>query len=177
MTNRNRQFVRTPRRARQWAITNSNGTIVAATQAGMLAINLLALFETDIGAELMNVTISALNYNINYRLTSSTAGDDLTIACGVIIVSEDAFGEGGAALPRPSADHSDWMFNDIRTLTSTQGTDIDEQVPGSFLEIRNKSMRKMRENHSVLAMIFSATLLQPTSVQIFIGGRCLVLLP
>ena len=159
-------------------MTNQNGTIAAASQAGMLAVNLLSTYEADIGSELHNVTIGALNYNINYRLTSATTGDDMTISCGVIIVSEDAFGEGGAALPRPNLDHSDWMFNDTRTMSASRDvTDIDEQAFNSQLEIRNRSMRKMRENHSVLAMIFIATLLQPTTCQVFIGGRCLVLLP
>ncbi len=151
---------------------------MTASHAAILPVNLLAPYEVDIGAELHNVTISALNFNINYRLTASTTGDDVTVFCGVIIVGLDAFTIGGTSLPDPASDHSDWMFWESRTLTSSRDvTDVDEQVYNSQLEIRNRSMRKMRENHSVLAMIFRCTVLQPTSLNIFIGGRGLILLP
>ena len=173
-----RQIVRTPRRARQWGIHTSNGSIVAATHAGMIAFDLLQSIEGDLSVEINNATISALNYNVNYRLTSSTTGDDTTVFCAIALVGEDAFGIGGTSLPDPSTDHADWMFWDARTLSSSRDvTDIDEQVFNSQLEIRNRSMRKMRENHQRLAMIVRSTLLQPTSLQIFVAGRALILLP
>jgi len=173
-----RQIVRAPRRARQWAITFSNVAIVAATQAAAVAIPLLSALETDLGFEMHNVTISALKFNINYRLTNSTTGDDCSILCAVAWVSDSAFAAGGVALPDPSVDHYDWMFWDHRTLSSSRDVvDIDEQVIASHLVIDNKSMRKQRENNSTLMMIFRSTLMQPSSVQCFVGGRALVLLP
>ncbi len=173
-----RAIVRAPRRARTWAQSSQNGSIAAATHAGAIAFNLLTAYEADIGAELHNVTVSAINFNVNYRLTSSTTGDDFTVFCGIILMGEDAFTVGGTSLPDPASDHADWMFWDNRTLSSSRDvTDIDEQVQGSLLRINNRSMRKMRENHQVLAMIFRATVLQPTTVQVFIGGRTLILLP
>jgi len=172
-----RQIIRAPRRARQWGITNQNVGIVAATHAGGVAIDLLNKLEGDLSAEFHNVTISALNFNVNYRLTTSTTGDDNTITCAVMLVGEDAFNAGGVALPDIIDDHADYMFWDTRTLTSSRDvTDVDEQVFNSQLEIRNKSMRKMRENHQKLVMIFRATLLQSVSINPFIGGRALVIL-
>jgi len=70
------------------------------------------------------------------------------------------------------------MFHDIRTLSSSRDVvDIDEQVPGSMLVIRNDSMRKQHENASSLLIIFRASLLQSVAIQVFIGGRVLFLLP
>ena len=173
-----RAIIRAPRRARQWALHTTNQTIVAATHAGQVAFDLLQAIEGDLSAEINNATISALNYNVNYRLTGSTTGDDTTVICAIALVGEDAFGIGGTSLPDPSTDHADWMFWDARTLTSSRDvTDVDEQVFNSQLEIRNRSMRKMRENHQRLAMIVRSPLLQATQVQIFVAGRALVLLP
>ncbi len=172
-----RTLVRTPRRARQWAQRIANGTIIAATHAGQIAFNLLSEIETDLGYEQHNITISALNFNINYRLTASAIGDDTTVSAGVALVGEDAYGIGTTALPDPATDHADWMFWDTRTLTSTLASDGDEQVFNSQLEIRNRSMRKMRENHQRLVCIVRCTVLQPTSLQVFLAGRSLLLLP
>ncbi len=173
-----RPVIRAPRRARQWAIRTVNTSIVAATHAGQTAIELLGILEGDLGQEFHNITVGALNFNVDYRLTNSSAGDDTTVAMGICWVGQDAFDIGGTSLPDPSDDHYDWMFHDIRTMSSSVGvTDVDEMVRNSHLVIRNRSMRKQRENHSTLVMIFRAILLQPTSLQIFIGGRSLVIFP
>ena len=172
------RVARAPRMPRQWAITAQNQSIVTASHAGMSIVNLLSTYETDIGAEIHNATISAMNFNINYRSTGATTGDDTVVFCGIILVGQDAFTVGGTSLPDPVSDHADWMFWEGRTLTASRDvTDVDEQVYNSQLEIRNRSMRKMRENHQVLAMIFRASLLQQTQLQIFIQGRVLVLNP
>jgi len=170
--------IRALRRNRQWAQRIVNGSIVVATQAGMLAIDLLSELESDLGMVLANVTISALNYEVDYRLTDSTTGEDVTVIMGIILIGKEAFGIGGVSLPDPAGDHADWMFWDGRTMSASRDvSSVDEQVSNSHLIIRNRSMRKMRENHQTLAMIFRSTLLQPTSLQIFIAGRALVLLP
>jgi len=169
---------RAPRRARQWAQVNFNTSLVAATHAAMSAFNLLGALEVDLGYEMHNVTISALNYNINYRLTGSTTGEDTSVTCAIILVGADAFSVGGVSLPDPAEDHADWMFWDERTLSASRDVaGVDESVRGSFLQIRNRSMRKMRENHQVLALLFRSNLLQTDALQIFVGGRALVLLP
>ena len=174
----NRQIVCAPRRARQWAQRITNGSIVAATHAGIGAVNLLSELEVDLSVEMHNVTISALNINVTFRLTSSTTGDDTSVTTAIALVGEDAFTVGGVALPDPFTDHADWMFWDSRTMTSSRDvTDVDEVVINGFLEIRNKSMRKMRENHQVLALLVRCSLLQPVSLQFFVAGRSLVLLP
>ena len=178
MLTRPRAVVRAPRRSRQWAQRIINFTVASTLHAGLKTINLLSELETDLGMQFSNVTVSALNFNINYRLTSSTTGDDTTVTLGIAWVGLDAFTVGGLSLPDPSTDHYDWMFWDTRTMSSSRDvTDVDEQVFNSQLEIRNRSMRKQRENHSVLALMVVASTLGPVTLQVFVGGRSLVLLP
>ncbi len=161
-----------------WGIISSNGSIVAATHAGQLIVPLQGKLETDLGASLNQATASAIRVNVNYRLTASTTGDDCTVACGVMWATDAAVAVGGTSIPDPHEDHADWMFHDIRTLSSSRDvTDVDEQVLGSFMQIRNDSMRKQRENNSQLIMVFRCSILQPTSLQVFIGGRVLYLNP
>ena len=140
-----RRIVRTPRRARQWAIAPvAGGTIVAATHAGMLTVPLMSELETDLGMELNNVTASAIRLNVTYRLATAMSTDDTTVAMGILWATNRAIAAGGVALPDPSQDHADWMFHDIRTLVGESGTDQDSHPRNGFLEIRNNSMRKQR---------------------------------
>ena len=170
---------RTRRRSRQWAQRITNGTVTAATHAAAVAVDLLSELNADLGVNTQpNITISAINFNVSYRQTSATTGDDDTITCGIVIMGSDAFTAGGVSLPDPAEDHADWMFWDTRTLVAPRDiTDVDVMIPAGFLEIRNRSMRKLRENRQTVAMIFRATLLQSNSVQFFVAGRTLVLNP
>ena len=115
-----RTIVRAPRRARQWAQHRSNSSIGAATHAGQRTLNLLSDLEVDLGSELHNITVSALNFNVNYRLTGSATGDDTSIVVGIVMVGQDAFDVGSASLPNVVSDHADWMFWEGRTLTSSR---------------------------------------------------------
>ncbi len=121
---------------------------MAATHAAMLLIELTSALETDLGRELSNVTASAIRLNVTYRLTTAQSTDDTTVAMGILWVTNRAAAAGGVALPDPSTDHADWMFHDIRTLVGESGTDQDSMPRNGFLEIRNNSMRKQRENSS-----------------------------
>ena len=177
MTSRSIVRPRTPRRARQWALTAANGTIAAATSAGKLVVDLGQGLEDEISANLNNVTASALRYNISYRQTTSQAGDDDTIAMGVAWVSANAITAGSASIPNPASDNWDWMFHDIRTITNHGGSDSDFSFQNAQWSISNNSMRKQRENNSALIMVFQAVLLQSVTVQVFVGGRVLLLLP
>ena len=107
---------RSPRRDRQWGITNTNGTVAAATHAGQLTVDLMAGIRAASGYNLPGVTASALRFNINYRPTVWTLGDDVTVACGVIWATDRAITAGGVALPNPGVDDADWLFHDIRSL-------------------------------------------------------------
>ncbi len=168
---------RTPRRARQWALTATNGSLVAATSAGKLIVDLGQGLEDELASNLHNITASALRYNISYRQTTSQAGDDDTVAMGVAWVSTNALTAGPASVPNPGSDNWDWMFHDIRTITNHGGADSDFSFQNAQWSISNNSMRKQRENNSALVMVFQAILLQSVSVQVFVGGRVLLLLP
>ena len=163
---------------RMWGIVNENGSLIAATHAGQLVFDLQKKLEADIGSNLHDATASAIRINVNYRVTGSSEGDDTTIALGIGWVSNAAFAVAGVSVPDPVEDHFDWMFHDIRTFSSAIGaTDVDEAPRNSMIEIRNNSMRKQRENNSKLVLVTRAVLLQPTSCQVFLGGRVLFLNP
>ncbi len=167
------------RRSRQWAQTFQNFTIAAATHAGAVAIDLLAELNADLGVNTQpNITISALNINVSYRVTAASTGHDNTITTGIILMGTDAFTAGGVSLPDPAEDHADWIFWDARTLVASRDiSSVDEMPSNGFLEIRNRSMRKMRENRQTLVLISRASLLQSTSIQVFVSGRSLVINP
>ena len=170
------------RRERMWGITSTNGTVAAATHAGMLTIDMMTELRTDVGYTMPAVTASALRFNIDYRPTVWKLGDDVTVAMGVIWATEKAIVAGGVALPDPSADQADWLFHDIRTLICPgtgfdTSTDSDVAPRDGRLVISNDSMRKQRENQSTLVMLFRVILLQATSLQVFVGGRTLFILP
>ena len=178
---RTRSPIRSLRRERQWGITSVNTSIVSAGHAGQKNIDLMAGIRSASAYQMPGVTASALRFNVNYRPTSWAAGDDVTVACGVIWATDRAIAAGGVSLPNPDADDADWMFHDLRTMSAPgNGFDTaDSDIPphNSQLLIRNDSMRKQRENDSTLVMIFESVLLQSTSLQIFVGGRALFLLP
>ncbi len=160
-----------------WGITSANVTLAANTQAAMVAVDLMQRLESDLELKLYELTASAIRLNITYRSTTGMLGDDDTIAMGIAWISDTAFAAGGAALPDPSTDHFDWMFHDIRTITSELAADGDSVPRQGFFTVVNDSMRKQRENHSQLVAVFRAPLLQSTSIQVFVGGRVLFLLP
>ena len=144
MISRNR-IIRAPRRQRQWAQTRVNATIAAATHAVVVNIDLLTGLEVALGMNLTAVTISAININIDLRLTASSTGQENTISTAVAVVGQDAFDDGAESLPDPANDHYDWMYWDTRTLIASRDVSaVDEWVPGGTILIRNKSMRKMR---------------------------------
>ena len=83
MTSRGIRGVRTARKERQWGITVGNGTVAAATQAGMLLFNLGGALQTAMAANFHNVTASAIRLNVTYRMTTSNIGEDVTVAAGI----------------------------------------------------------------------------------------------
>ncbi len=177
MTNRFIPRIRSPRKERNWGITNSNQNLAAATAAGMVQFDLQGLIRTDLGFQMPGVTASAIRLNVSYLQIGAQSTDEDIVACGIAFVSDTAVASGGADLPDPSIDHYDWMFHDIRMLSATPLTDLDSIARNGFFQIKNDSMRKQCENHSSLMMVFRATQLQSTSIQIFVGGRVLFLLP
>ena len=177
MTTRALPRIRTPRKNRMWGITTANGSLIAATHAAMITFDLGALLQVDLDTALADVTASAIRLNVTYRQTTSMLGDDDTIAMGIGWISVRALTAGGVAVPDPSTDHFDWMFHDIRTVTSLLAADGDFVADNGMWQINNNSMRKQRENASSLVAVFRAVALQSTSVQIFLGGRTLFLMP
>ncbi len=174
MTTRIRSFA--PRRPRQWGLQNNNGSIVAATHAGNLAFDLQSKLETDLGANLHNVTVSAIRLDITLRFqATAVVGDTFNLHWGITWVSSSAAAAGGVALPDPSDDHADWIAHGQRLVVADVAAVISAPRRG-LIEIRNDSMRKQKENDSSLLLICQASVVDDP-VTIFLGGRVLFLLP
>ena len=172
---------RAPRRQRQWAITDL-GTGFQPTAAGLDSVDLLAGLESELGYEQNNITV----LNIRGRLfprwgADPAAGDASTLFLGITFVSQQAFAvAAGAGLPDPAVDNADWMWHDVFTIGSNDTNRWPTSLNGfAGLEINNRSMRKMRENNSVLALIANNQSNQGTGQPIIVLGglRVLVALP
>jgi len=167
---------RSARRARQWAITSATGSLIAVTDAAMIVFDLQSGLETDLGFNLNNVTASAIRLRISYNFqATAVVGDQVIGDWGIGWFQDDAIAAGAASLPRPENDSFDWMahghFHVVADVPAVKSRPRDGQEM-----ILNDSMRKQRENHSTLAMIVSAQVLEdPLTVNL--GGRVLFLLP
>ena len=175
MTTRSISRIRIPRRARQWAIISTSGSVIAATEAAKITFDLQSGLESDLGFSLNNVTASALRYNLVFSFPGGSAlGDTCSLMWGIAWLSNDAIAAGAASLPNPNTDHADWMAHGGAFIRSES---ITAHVPrGGLFQIKNDSMRKQRENNSTLAMIVSANVLA-SSVTVSLNGRGLFLLP
>ncbi len=160
-----------------WGITNVNASIVTAGPTGMKFIDLMQLLRADLETNLFELTASAIRLNILYRDAAAQSTDTSTVAMGIGWVSDTAIAASGAALPDPATDHFDWMAHDIRMYQAVGGTDSEQVNEPGFFTVKNDSMRKQRENHSTLGIVFNAHLIQGQSIQVFVGGRVLFLLP
>ena len=163
-TRTNRIPIRAPRRARQWAITNANVSLIGTAEAFRVGVDLLAGLELELDMQLHNLTASAIRLNVTYRMSGAQQTDEDVVAMGIAWIPQGAIALGGASLPDPVTAHYDWMFHDIRMLKGEGAADQDTTPRNGFVEIRNNSMRKQRENHSTLALIFQLDLMQSTSV-------------
>jgi len=163
------------RRARQWGLTVSNGTITAATDAGSLLFDLGIGIEVALGQTLSNMTVGAIRLDIDFHAQSTAViGDQYRMMWGIIIVSKDAFAVGATSIPDPTADHADWMAHgNVDLVADVAGSTSRPRF--SHVEIRNDSMRKIRENNSkVILKVRGITIQDP--VQVFVAGRVLFLL-
>ena len=178
MVSRTRRFRPTGvRKERQWGIHSSNQTLSTAGHAGMLSFDLSANIETSIGANLHNVTVSALKYRIRVRCVAApTVFATFQVAFGIMWATNDAIAQGGLSLPQPSIDDGDWIWHNIRSWQADVATALAPLHPRDDMVIDNKSMRKQRENNSTLILIADGITI-PSSMQIIVGGRALFLLP
>ena len=172
-----RPIVRGSRKERQWGITIANGSIIGVTQATSLAFNLTDGLETTLGSEAHNWTVAALKYNLDFvGLAAGAVNDDFTVAAGVTWVNNDALAAGPVSLPSPSDDNADWMWYSAGHFTFENAVAKEAPMNRSGFVIDNQSMRKQRENNSSLVLIVRGVLTDRT-VQVFLSGRALFLLP
>ena len=159
------------RRARQWAITNSNFTLSSTK----VAIDLQAGLETDLAANLHNVTLAASRLTLQFDFAAgSTIGDRALGFYGIIWMSNDALTAGASAFPNPENDSADWIMHGSRLLVSE--STLQHQPRNAHMNFFTDSQRKQRENNSTLVLIGVASLSEH-GVQVFVGGRVLFILP
>jgi len=98
-------------------------------------------------------------------------------AAGIIVANEDAVSVGATALPDPGVDDADWMWHRAGYLgTRVTAAAVETEAVPRYIEIDNKSMRKMNESFKTLALVFSNSATSGESTRIGISIRMLVLL-
>ena len=167
--------IRTGRRRRRiWAFDSINASIPAAGTVS--AFQLLEGFETDMGAQLIESTISAMHGRLQvYDAGGAAAGDFYEIVIGIAVVSQNAF--DSLAVPDPTSSHYDWMYlTGMRfTARGVAGTqELLEPVRG--FEWANRSMRKFPELDSTLVLAVG-TEASAGQANFTVFNRTLVLLP
>ena len=141
-------------------------------EAAKLAFELDLGLETDLDTQIHNATVGAGRINLDFHFaTAGTIGERAMLHYGVIIIPVDM---AVTNMPNPMVDHSDWIMHGSQLLVNE--TILINKPRGGRVELHWDSMRKMRENHTKVVCIISASLLEHT-VQVFIGGRVLFLLP
>jgi len=155
---------------------NSSVAITAAGADNGVALDLGADLEGDLAANLHNVTASAIRIllSITFQATA-VVGDAAIGSYGIMWVPQEAFNTGAAQLPSPDTDSADWMAHGAYHVVADVAAVISMPRFGHNF-IKNDSMRKQRENHSVLALIIMATTLNDP-ISIGVHGRTLFLLP
>jgi len=176
MTNRSIARIRSPRRARQWAITSATGSLIAVTEAAKIFFDLQSGLETDLGFNLNNTTAGAIRLRLTVEFqATAVVGDRAHGDWGIGWFQDDAIAAGVVSLPNPTNDSFDWMahghFDVIADAAAVKSIPRNAQQM-----IVNDSMRKQRENHSTLGMVVSASVLEDP-VNVNLGGRVLFLLP
>jgi len=164
-----------PRRPRQWGITHLSGSIIAATEAASITINLSAGVEGSLGQTMSNWTISAIRLRLTFHnQATAVVGDSAFGAWGIALVGLDAFVAGPASMPNPAVDDADWIAHGSFS-TVADAAAVVSSPRNSLVVVDNNSMRKVRENSQVLALIMRGTVIQDP-VTVNISGRVLFLL-
>jgi len=84
-------------------------------------------------------------------LTADAAGSGFFGACGVALVTAQAFAVGATAVPGPlsEVDWDGWLWHsfwDLRTVTATRADGVNSSGAAMRIEIDSKAMRKWEEN-------------------------------
>ena len=90
-------------------------------------------------------------------LTAGAAGDGFFGACGIGIVTDEAFAAGITAVPGPLTDEGDelWMWHsyfDVRSITATIADGVNAAGVVALLPIDSKAMRKIPSGNTVFGI-------------------------
>jgi len=141
---RQRGFPPRSRRVTDWGFGPS------AVNQGFTATGAL-LWSGGVTANSQRVTLVRIRGMIHLFLTvAAAAGDGFFGACGIGIVTDQAFAAGQGSMPEPfdEADWDGWLwhqFFDVRTLTTVLGDGVNSKSASIFIPIDSKAMRKLEQ--------------------------------
>ena len=117
-----------------------------------LITDLMSTYETDIGANVGEVTVCRLIIDVDFQHTVVTTTPD-PLSMGIMVVGREAAGVGSTAVPSPRDNkHADWMW---WTTEPPSGLAI-ETSSGVWDDVKRyihydiRSMRKMDGRENVL---------------------------
>jgi len=111
-------------------------------------------------------------------VASQDAPDDLQPniwATCIMVANREAVAIGATALPDPGVDDGDYLWH----RSGYQATPVDVlgtsgDLAARYIEIDNKSMRKMNESNKTIVFIFKNSINSNTSIRVGISTRILI---
>ena len=100
----------------------------------------------DIGILLtLPVTLLRTRGRVMMSLDSGGLNEHVSVAIGIIVVSENAFDQGAPGVPSPVTDgQDDWLWHDYMQVTSGEETAIFSDYLVDRISVDSKAMRKLR---------------------------------
>ena len=164
---------RTPRKDRQWIISEVSSTIQDGIGTPILAHDFTADFDSAMGRTQSQVTVSNIRGHLCMTATATPPTANGIWAAGIAWMPESIL---ASQLPSPITDDYDWIWHNIGG--STQGLATGDYLWGKGVDgliINNRSMRKQRDAFSKLVLVTASATGQNANV--FGGFRILYLLP
>ncbi len=160
-------MARRSRGTKEWNGVTFNPTVLTTTQG------ILASFNHDL-------TETALRQRgrFLFRAVPDAAADDDIAAIGIIVVSDNAVGQGGASVPGPINDpDAPWLWHNYVPLAGGASTAEDPESIGLnvYVDLDSRAMRKVDRNEAIV-LVAELQTGQFASVSVSGGWRTLSLL-
>ena len=185
MARRKPTFRSGQRRRRMWVMADNlpaGAGIAAGTGSAWgtaQAFDLLSAGEAEIGHNFYEITVVRIRGHV-WLEASRTLSTDYALAAGIAFLPDTAMTAGD--MPNPGDDNFDWVWHDFgfmrQTTEFTSAAPLNQvELPTVHIAIDNKSMRKMNDNSSNLALVVSTTSVDAQTPVMNFAMRTLILLP
>ena len=186
MASRRRRSYTNPRRATQWALSDSlpsSNTIVSATAAWdggtPIVYDLLGGLETELGYILNNITVVRIHGFVRGAADTFEESAAIGLAAGIAFFPDTLSSSGD--YPNPGLDNYDWMWHSHgfeQQVIGASFTDVPvHRQPDIRLHIDNKSARKKRENSQNLKLVVAGKVSPSGNINTHFAARTLIKLP